>query len=255
MLFSIITVCQNNLEGLKRTSESNFSQTYGDFEWIVVDGESTDGTLGFLKSINNNRLSFLSEPDKGLYDAMNKGLKLARGDFVIFMNSGDSFVNSEVLKKLEYQIYTKQPDFIYGDAIEFEDSKQFYKKALSHKKATYSMFTHHQAIFYRRSLIGFLKYDLDFKMAADWAFTIKFLRKASKVLYWDSPICLFERGGFSQSPSQKSLGRRELWAIHRKVHKHSLPKALFLAGLKLGSNFIRETFPETFMKIRMKKLT
>jgi putative colanic acid biosynthesis glycosyltransferase len=97
MRYSIITVCRNNLNGLQRTCESIEAQSFSDFEWIVIDGASTDGTVEFMTNKVQDNISFFSEPDEGLYDAMNKGIDKASGDYLIFMNSGDQFMSGNSL--------------------------------------------------------------------------------------------------------------------------------------------------------------
>jgi putative colanic acid biosynthesis glycosyltransferase len=97
MLFSIITVTRNNLEGLRRTHVSLRAQSYADYEWIIIDGASSDGTVNYLEGLAARSWS---EPDEGIYDAMNKGLARARGDYLLLMNAGDSFAAPDVLQKI-----------------------------------------------------------------------------------------------------------------------------------------------------------
>lgn len=100
MKFSIITINYNNAEGLRKTMASLFNQTYADYEFIVIDGGSNDGSVNFIQE-REDRISFwCSEPDKGIYNAMNKGVFHARGEYLIFMNSGDIFHNQDALSKV-----------------------------------------------------------------------------------------------------------------------------------------------------------
>ena len=153
LLISIITVCRNDLANLRETESSVHSQTYPLREWIVVDGASSDGTPAHLAAIDEPSLRWMSEPDAGLYDAMNKGIALAKGDYVIFMNSGDAFFAASTLAEVAALIERPLPDIAYGDAVEFDGTREYYKSAIGHRYHHYSMFTHHQAILYRSTSI------------------------------------------------------------------------------------------------------
>lgn len=215
--FSIITVTHNNLGGLKRTYESLCIQSDEDYEWLVIDGASTDGTAQFLTSLDAERLSWSSEPDDGIYDAMNKGIKRAKGDYLLFLNAGDTLYNSSVLEKLSSMIKAQSPapDFIYGDSTEEDESgMQFYKKARAHTAIQSRMFTHHQSMIYRRKTLGTLQYDQSYKIAADYKLTARFLKQSEHMLYCPFPLCSFEPGGISQT--QAARGRREQFRIRRE---------------------------------------
>ena len=123
MTFSVITINYNNLEGLKRTAESILSQTLRDFEWIIIDGDSTDGSKEYIINLNEhlnqkgwNPISYwCSEPDKGIYNAMNKGIAKAMGDYLNFMNSGDAFFENMTLESVWSLLNNKEADVYYGD--------------------------------------------------------------------------------------------------------------------------------------------
>jgi putative colanic acid biosynthesis glycosyltransferase len=194
--FSIITVTRNHLDGLRRTRASVTSQTCSDYEWIIVDGASTDGTAAFLPHCP---ATIISEPDNGIYDAMNKGLEGTCGQYVIFMNAGDCFAASGTLGTIQEEAARINPDFIYGDALETLPSGQLvYKKSRHYHHASHGMITHHQSMLYRRDIMGDLRYDPGYKIAADFDFTARFLEKTSKMMQCRFPICVFEPGGTSQ---------------------------------------------------------
>lgn len=222
-LFTIITVTLNNFVGLKRTQQSVDEQTSQDFEWIVIDGESEDQTIDFLRELRSNTrntqfpFTFYSQKDDGIYDAMNIGISKAKGRYIIFLNAGDSFANHTVLEEIT-PITEKKPDFIYGDALEpDEDGTLHNKKARRYKDAALGMFTHHQSMFYNRLKIRDekLHYSLLYLIASDYDFTLRFLQKAQKCSYYAKPICIFEQGGISQQNA--SLGRREQFVIREKL--------------------------------------
>lgn len=205
-LFSIVTITKNNLEGFRRTQESLAAQSFRDFEWVVIDGNSTDGTKEFLPP------DALSEPDKGIYDAMNKGIDRARGDYILFLNAGDVLSDVDILATIARTIAAEKPDFLYGDALE---TGGFYKKARDHSKIDWGMCTHHQAMLYRRASIGALRYDVGYKIAGDYAFTRDFLNKAKTVSYIPAAICIFETGGVSQKNMR--LGRTEQYKARKNA--------------------------------------
>lgn len=224
-IFSIITITLNNLTGLKKTHKSITAQNSSNYEWIVIDGASSDESINYLKSADAN---WISEPDQGLYDAMNKGIALATGQYLIFMNAGDCFATINTLTIIQDQIKSQSPDFIYGDAQELFNNTLIYKKSRSHHKITQGMFTHHQAMIYSRDLINNQKYDLNYLIAADYDLTLRLLAKAESTLYIAAPICLFESGGISEQNAIQ--GRKEQFIIRRNfgisIFKNT---ALFIA--------------------------
>jgi putative colanic acid biosynthesis glycosyltransferase len=218
--FSIITIVYNGRNCIKKTIESVVNQSYTNYEYLIIDGSSKDDTLKICEEHKCNITKIISEPDKGLYDAMNKGIDNANGDYIIFMNCDDTFYDELVLEKVALAIEAnKHPDFIYGDAIEVseDESQQFLKKARSHKYIWYGMFTHHQAMFYKLDIIkkNNLKYDLQYKIAADYAFTAKYLKYCQSFLYLNFVFCGFKQGGISNINAKDSLD--ELIKIKKEI--------------------------------------
>lgn len=239
-LFTVITITFNNRDGLRRTAQSVQSQTSTDYEWIIIDGDSTDGTTDDF--INYPTAKIISEPDKGIYDAMNKGIDIATGDYIIFMNAGDIFANENVLNDISNHC-TAHPDFIYGDAEE----DNHLKRARSHTKINWGMFTHHQAMFYNRKALAGLRYNLNYKIAADYDLTVKFLKTAKSILYVPIPVCVFEVGGASQTNAK--LGRDEQF-ISRAINRSCPP--IKNQAIRLGQNIryeIRKNLPKLYWKL------
>lgn len=211
-LFSIITVTLNNYDGVRKTHQSVTTQTFQNYEWVIIDGASTDNTVTYLNSLN---IDHISDSDSGLYDAMNKGIDRAQGNYLIFMNAGDIFASIETLQTLADTLDKKNPDFAYGDALEIFNNREVYKKTSRHWSIIKGMFTHHQAMVYKRSALGTLRYDLQYKIAADYDFTYRFLNKTDHVKYIPTPLCLFESGGVSQTQALK--GRVEQFKIRQNL--------------------------------------
>jgi putative colanic acid biosynthesis glycosyltransferase len=210
-LFSIITVVLNDLGGLQRTHGSLTAQSCRDFDWVVVDGGSHDGTLEYLLSYQQDLAWWRSAPDRGLYDAMNIGLSVADGDYLIFLNAGDTLPDPGTLGHLARTIdreRSEPPDFFCGNALERGTGNRLLtKRARSHRFAWYGMFTHHQAMVYRRALVEGLSFDLTWEIGADYAFTLDTLSKSVRVVRLDAALVLFEGGGRSQTLA--ALGRRD----------------------------------------------
>ena len=247
MKFSIITVVRNDEPGLARTAASIESQTLRDFEWLVVDGASSDGTVEWLRTRSDlNYLLWVSEPDRGHYDAMNKGVDRARGEYVVFMNAGDELADPEVLEVVA-SCTGNEPDLVYGDAIDIAaDGTSWYRRARSHTAIWWTMFACHQAMYYRREAIGDRRYSLTYPLSADYAFTSELLRSRSdgaQVARVGAPLCRFWLGGVSWVYRRRSIS--EDFRIRSTILDMPLPinAALFAAH-----------HVHTWMKRRMPRL-
>ncbi|HYG89140.1 MAG TPA: glycosyltransferase family 2 protein [Azospirillum sp.] len=209
---SVITVVRNDLPGLLATRASLRTQVFADWEWIVVDGASTDGGATWLAAHADEPAWWRSAPDEGPFDAMNIGLGAATGDYVLFLNAGDTLASPDVLGR----IAAARADFIYGDALERDAGGEMrLKPARSHRFVFYGMFTHHQAMAYRRDMVAGLRFEPRFPVGADYAFTVRALARARCVLRLDFPICVFALGGLSQR--QAADGRHDQTAVRREL--------------------------------------
>ena len=170
MRYSVITINYNNKPGLKRTIESVICQDYTDFEYIIIDGGSTDGSVDIIKKYAGNITYWVSEPDKGIYNAMNKGTSHATGDYLIFMNSGDCFHSSDVLSSfIDYQ-----EDIICGKILRGKSSKPS-----GHNKDLITFLDlmrdalPHQAMFIKKEIMNKYPYEEKYKVYADWKFCVE----------------------------------------------------------------------------------
>lgn len=247
-LFSIITVSYNAISRLERTYESLGLQNFDNFEWLVVDAGSQDGTKDFLRT---TFADWTSEPDHGIYDGMNKGIERAQAMYLLFLNAGDTFAHSSVLSDIATYISERDlvPDFVYGDSYEeVHGSAPIYKEARPYTKIDLGMFTHHQAMFYRREAIGDLRYSRRFRIAGDYDFTARFLKTAQNVTYFPEPICLFEIGGISQHNT--GLGRREQKFIRRNLGLCGPYRSHFITMGQSFAAFVKTVFPHFYWSIR-----
>lgn len=145
---SVITVSFNNIEGLRRTMASVASQNYSNMEFIVIDGGSTDGTQEMVGRHTMRPDVFVSEKDEGIYDAMNKGIRCASGEWLIFMNSGDIFADNMVLADIFEKGVPKGKDFIYSDSLFLKEDGKMILRTMDRKRGD----VHHQNAIYRKSL-------------------------------------------------------------------------------------------------------
>lgn len=182
-LISIITITFNAESQLPPTMESVAQQTFHDFEHIIVDGASKDSTLEVARRLGTDSLRILSEPDNGLYDAMNKGLRLAKGSYVVFLNAGDAFHSPTVLAAYA-EAAKKKPDIIYADTVIVDKDRKVLgprhlsaPDILSFESFSKGMLVCHQAFMVRRSLAPF--YDTAYRFSADYDWTVKCIRKSA----------------------------------------------------------------------------
>ena len=198
--FSIITVVRNDLPGLEATAHSLATQEFADFEWIVIDGASADGTRESKDQLAHRPNTFLSEPDRGLYDAMNKGMRLANGHWVQFLNAGDALCASDTLKRVREWTATTDKQWGFGAvrnidsngvATGFQCPSPFTALGLAHGHITVP----HQATFMRRSLTAQIgSFLTDGGPAADQEFILRAARTGPPFeMVW--PIVDFQLGG------------------------------------------------------------
>ena len=209
---SVITICLNDLVGLKKTVESVLAQDYPSLEYIVIDGGSKDGCKEYLETIKGALYYFVSEPDSGIYNAQNKGAKKSSGQYCIFLNAGDYFYNSTVMSQLVKNGLNK--DIIYGNMLIDNGKGQLKQGTMPEKLTLDFMILHtlwHPVTLIRRELFekyGFYREDL--KIVSDYDF---FLRTISihRVSSQHVPIhvCVFNTEGIGSNPKHASLHHEE----------------------------------------------
>lgn len=207
MKYSIITVNYNNKEGLRKTIESVIHQTFRDFEYIVIDGGSTDGSADVLKEHDAQIDYWVSEPDKGIYNAMNKGIAQAKGEYLNFMNSGDCFYAPDILEKVAS--YNYETDFIVGRDYHFNEEIQKGHVSILPSRTTMIHFfvatLDHQSSFIRRELFDNSPYDEGYRLVSDWIFfTEKIVRDGKQVQFIPDIICRREEGGLSEQQHERN---------------------------------------------------
>ena len=211
MKYSIITVNYNNKEGLRNTIESVIHQTYRDFEFIVIDGGSTDGSAEVLKEYDSQITYWVSEKDKGIYNAMNKGIAKATGEYLNFMNSGDCFYANDILEKVSNYHYNS--DFIVGKDYHYNTETSQGHASIQPPRTTMIHFfvatLDHQSSFIKRELFEDSLYDENYRLVSDWIFfTEKIVKEQKQVQFIPDIVCRREEGGLSEQ--QWENNRKEI---------------------------------------------
>lgn len=208
---TVITIVFNNVRDIERTVLSVLNQTYSNIEYLVIDGASTDGTLELLKKYEVQLSKLISEKDKGIYDAMNKGLALASGDYILFMNSGDEVYASDTVEKVfaaspEADIYYGETEMYDEDWRSLGQRRHKAPETFSWKDFKYGMSISHQAIYIRRSLTE--PYDPQYKLSSDIDWIIKAAKKAVKIVNTRMYVAKYLVGGMSKKKHRQSLIER-----------------------------------------------
>jgi len=202
MKISTIICTYNSEENLSETLDSLLTQIFEDFEVVIVDGSSTDRTVDVIKEYEKKflgRLRWISEKDKGVYDAMNKGIEISKGEWLYFLGSGDLLSSAETFEIVAKKLNDQDLDVVYGN-IEIENSGAIYYGEFTKKKLMKGNIPH-QAIFFGRNIFDiFGNYDLEYKTLADWVFNMKwFNSNRVNFCYFDVVVAKFELGGVSRT--------------------------------------------------------
>lgn len=198
MIVTIITVCRNHAQELERTIRSVESQTWQEREYLVIDGASTDDTLDVIKAHETSITRWISEPDQGIYDAMNKGVRMAQGEWVIFMNAGDTFASDDTLQRVFGS--PQNADVIYGDVIKGELVKEAEAPRNAHR-----MFYCHQSAFVRTRCLREFPFDIRHRMSADFKQVKQLYLSGKTFLQLDFPVANFDTQGVSNKNRSAGL--------------------------------------------------
>jgi len=220
MKLSIITINRNNAPGLEKTMQSVLSQTRTDYEYVIVDGASTDDSVTVIKRLApafGDRLKWISEPDKGIYNAMNKGIGMATGEYIQILNSGDSLVSPDVVEKM-YAALEKEnfPSILYGNMLkDFPDGHVHRDKGFAGEDITllgmYIGTLNHSPAYIRRSLFDkYGPYDESLKIDSDWKWYLQaIVFGEEKPVYADIDVTLFDMTGISETNTALTKAERE----------------------------------------------
>ncbi|WP_348799902.1 glycosyltransferase family 2 protein [Flavobacterium adhaerens] len=236
MKVSIITVCYNRKNTIEKAIKSVLNQNYHNIEYIIVDGNSKDGTKEIIQSYGNKISHFISEPDNGMYDAINKGIKLATGDIIGLMHSDDEFYDSKTISRIvaRFEFY-KNTDGIYGNGVYVSNDaeERLIRNRIGGRfsldKVKGGWLPLHPTVYLKKSVIDkYGMYSLDFKIASDTEFLLRYLYKHKiKMTYIDVYIVKMRMGGMSTSAKRALEVLYEDYKIY-KYHGLTAIQAVFL---------------------------
>lgn len=230
MQLTIVTINRNNAAGLEKTMQSVALQIFKEFEYIVIDGASTDGSVEVIKKLEHEfvHLKWVSEPDSGIYNAMNKGIRMATGDYIQILNSGDSLTAADVTERMLKVLEEKgNPSILYGNMVKcFPDGRRYVDNAYAGQEVTFLLFylgtLNHDPTYIRRDLFEkYGYYDESLKIVSDWKWFMEaIIFGGEKPKYVDINVTLFDMSGVSESNDDLVKAERE------RVLNQTFPAAL-----------------------------
>lgn len=250
---TVVTVVYNAADLLEPTLRSVTEQTYPNIEYVVIDGGSTDGTVELIRKYAEKINYWVSQPDRGIYDAMNKAVAVATGTYICFMNAGDWFASARTVEDAFAQV-PPHADMVYGDhEVRFSTFSRYHRALPLSVLWRRNAFVH-QSLFARTELLRAQPFDLRYRMAADFHFIYTQYRQGRVFFYTGTCICSFAAGGASEQNILQSY--RETWQIVRKEDRRivvDLFHATFIARhwllLQLKKRLPTRTF-ERLMQLR-----
>ncbi len=241
---SILTVSYNREKTIEKTIKSVLSQTYQNIEYIMVDGASTDGTGNIIRSYGNKIDNYISEPDQGIYDAMNKGMKLASGDIVGILNADDVFYDNSIVEKIVKAFNEQHIDAIYGDVQFFNPEnphkviRYYSSKRFLPEKFKFGIMPAHPSFYARRELFDkFGYYKTDYKIAADFELLLRLIYKNNiKCQYKKFPFVTMRMGGISNRNLKSN------WILNKEIMRACKENGLKTNYLYIYSKYFRKIF-------------
>lgn len=224
MKITVATVCFNSASTIENTIISVINQTYKDIEYIIVDGKSNDSTMDIIERYaERNGIFVISEPDKGLYDAMNKAADIATGDYILYMNSGDVFASDDAVEKV-VPFLLKEPDMCYGNVIRIKKDREhletYHGKYKEMKLVLQGKMMCHQSMFTRVETMRKYRFDLDYSITADYDFLVRLLRDKRKIQYANVTISKVDNieGISSLSENLNTMRRQDDTSLKTNFH-------------------------------------
>ena len=205
MLITVVTVCYNSENYIERTLKSVLGQNYQNYEYIIIDGKSTDKTCSIISSYKEKINLFISEPDTGIYNAMNKAILKAKGEWIIFLNAGDTFVDESTLEKVSPFLIENRADVVYGDIYKKRKSGELLLKRAEKQGNKHRMYFCHQAVFCRTSLLKKYQFDEKYRLSADFKFFKQIFIDGYRFCQINMPISVFDTTGISNTNRNAGL--------------------------------------------------
>lgn len=250
-VITVVTVVYNAVDEIEQTISSVLGQTYSDLEYIVVDGASKDGTTDIIKKYSDRLSNWISEPDKGIYDAMNKAIEMASGDWILFMNAGDYFYSDTAIS----EVFTSSADYtgydvVYGDAQFRLKTFSYIIEALESAPDRFMPFSH-QAAFTRTAVAKKNKFDTNYRIAADTEFFLKLTRAGGVFKHISVIVCSYDA---HKGMSVHNEVRRSKELVDMQIKHGAKPSAYYKKFIRDAriKQFIRQMLPE-FIWVRMRE--
>lgn len=247
---AIVTINYNDVKGLQETCRSVMSQSMRPAEWIIVDGASTDGTQDYLPTLADHATKIVSEPDKGIYDAHNKGAKLAMAPWVIFLNGGDTLAGTDTLSAISRALAEAgDAAVVYGDAIMFDGAgKEFYRRGRPIGFLRLNNMTIHQSCIYRREVFENDGYDLTYPICADYELHCRLYAAGARFKYVPLAIARYLAGG--NSDIKWRAREREIAQIRARTFTGGTVMNAVIGVYRPIMEGLKQTFPDTLLYIR-----
>lgn len=249
MKVSVITVCYNSVVTIEDTIKSVLSQTYENIEYIIIDGNSSDNTLDIINKYSSKIAKIVSEPDKGIYDAMNKGIALASGDIIGLLNSDDCYSNENVIEQIVDEFQQNDPDMVFADLMFINEHNKILRyysaKRFSPNKLKFGIMPPHPTLFVKKDIYQkYGDYRLDFKIAADYEIFVRFLL-INKLSYSYISTCIVKMmvGGVSTNSLRS-----------RKINNKETLKALRDNGIEVNYLYILRKYPTKILEVMKGRL-
>lgn len=248
MKLSIITINYNNREGLRKTIESVVNQTWNDFEYIIIDGGSTDGSVDIIREFADKIDYWVSEPDKGIYNAMNKGVAVAKGEYIQFLNSGDCLSTSNAIEEITPNL--RDVDILFAK-MRFSDTQEVIQCPETITMQTlYERSLPHPSSFIHRALLLKYPYDETLRIVSDWKFWIQTIIY-DNVSYRSLPYIIVDFEATGISGTNKSLVSRERETVLHSLLPDRILKDYF--HLQNGAGYQETTYDKLFIEIGKRK--
>jgi len=241
---SIITINRNNADGLEKTIKSVISQTCADFEYIIIDGASADGSVDVIKRYTDKIDYWVSEPDTGIYNAMNKGIRKSQGSYCLFLNSGDWLISPETLHNVFAEINNNSSDIFYSDMIKSDNTIKFYPEHLTINYLLFNTISHQNSLIKRSLFLEHGFYNEDLIFASDWEFYLYESWKYKSTFYHiRTNICVFDIHGIGSQTSVERLNENKL-ILYNVFHEladtiiefHNFRRTPYYGIVKNGGN-------------------
>ena len=251
MKVSVITVCYNAVLGIEKTILSVLNQTYSDIEYIIIDGASTDGTVDVIRKYADRISYFISEPEGGIYDAMNKGIRVATGEWINFLNACDTFYYNTSVENVFSHDILPDIDVIYGYQVHSYDYGKFVRKRLPLTFFNLGMPFGHESSFVRAGVMKRIGFDTNYRIAADYNFFFNLYVSGKKFKPVDAVVAEFESmEGVSSSTNTSLLTHLETSMVNGSFASAQYKKGLLVLYVRV---ILKKLLPKSVVIRRQRK--